>query len=84
MIRCDVDGIPKLVQSISYHHGLHYFELLNGNEVCLHLDEEDMYASPESPDTMHYAEHILLKTPINRLISQDINQNIPNPVYPNY
>lgn len=66
MIRCDVDGIPKLVQSIKHHSELgeyvYEFTLFNGNRANILVDHETMLWHPETPAAMLEAEDILLKS----------------------
>lgn len=67
MIRCNDEGIPKLVQSIRYAPDrcdhIYKITLINGNELKFIVDEEDMIGrDPESPASMINAEYTLLES----------------------
>lgn len=62
MIRCDADGIPKVVKLLEYYSGAYHFKLFNGAEVSVFIDEEDIpkEANPWDDVAMHLAEQRLL------------------------
>jgi len=64
MIRCNDEGIPKLVQSISYSTSdlLHHFTLFDGSRISIQMDilPSETEIKPEDDEVMIDAERTLL------------------------